>query len=856
MAQPEIIKAEAHEVLDIAASRLADCPKDVKPLAILTDPNDGHVIAANEHLQNRMGVRFIVARQLTDSAKIQVGDSLDLFASLDSKFNLHHTTNKVKLYTQIYSFLKRSKLPNIMTMATMFRDILSEMEEVGPLELDEEKINNLQSGYTVEINFIVELWNQLIKDRLQQQRDNLKLFAQSIHGPVVYVHWGEANHLITEFISHVAKKNPATNCVALLDPEVQELDNLLNPHANELGEYQGIKPDLYHAESLEEAALAARNFLLTWIDNIQESTDRMGIIGYDLTLVKRIQSLLAQENIHINDTTGINASTLILGKALLALVIAPTKAEELLNDLLNVYSHHYNDKKWWEIIRLINQNQIYQVKEITQLENLLADFNPNNKISISEWFTKLAQATLKTPLVEFFSNDIAGINIRSLLNLLADEFSKTDDNYSVEISLNEFRKLLVDTLSTTKIVATETTNSSLFLLKPGTISTRKYRSLLLAGANRENLPATKSMGLVNNEVYSVLGLLTNEERIAKTRKSFAQTVSDCDDLAAVWYGKKSASPYLELMGAKVHTKITRPWERFADDEAIPKSHHAIMYKLPKRVGVTACSNLIACPYQFYARSVLNLEEDPPTGFGRRDLFGTFVHEILEKFHVALQKERNFDYKKKIRDLIDEALKLPYKPKHNFAGIAGQTKQERLLNAWEFEHYIEIYIKEIKNLYKEEYFVGIDQIEVNLEKKLTINDTEITIKGKADRVDRYHTTDGEDLYSIVDIKTGNPANYKDITENPQMPLYLALSDMDYDISNSAYWVLSISAGTAALTRQTAKDVGEEFPTNVIEDFTEIFTQANNKTKLPANGIKSKCRYCSYGGLCRKEHWAKI
>ena len=54
---------------------------------------------------------------------------------------------------------------------------------------------------------------------------------------------------------------------------------------------------------------------------------------------------------------------------------------------------------------------------------------------------------------------------------------------------------------------------------------------------------------------------------------------------------------------------------------------------PASVSISAYNSLVACPYQFYARHILRLNEldEVQEGIEKRD-YGERVHEILQRFH--------------------------------------------------------------------------------------------------------------------------------------------------------------------------------------------------------------------------------
>ena len=124
---------------------------------------------------------------------------------------------------------------------------------------------------------------------------------------------------------------------------------------------------------------------------------------------------------------------------------------------------------------------------------------------------------------------------------------------------------------------------------------------------------------------------------------------------ATWQASKSGeanllSPYLEILrglhelaygddlaekelagmleGAQVRTDVATLPIRASMPQPV-----ALPGLIPQRISASGYNSLVACPYQYYARHVLHLNEldEVREGIEKRD-FGEWVHDILHRFH--------------------------------------------------------------------------------------------------------------------------------------------------------------------------------------------------------------------------------
>ena len=834
-----------------------------RPLALVSDSYDRQEIAKNLE-DKRLGASLVISGSLLAAADYEQDISLAALTYVNDHYLLAKNVASMRLLVQIYSLRRNRKEGSKFPFASsaLFRDIVLEIEQTGKGLLGTEAPAK-GNPYYEELRFVRCIWDAYMQDKHDKRAERLKKYAEKLkesNTPVAYLHWGEPDKQITNFLDEC---DPARVFEAELDGKAKELGDCWSGK----GKAPEAEPLAYEAQTLEEAAWASRRMLLQWLNEHKQDEDIIGIIDYDRALIRRLHSLLMQDGIFLQETTGWPANNLLVGKALLALASGAPETE-LISKLQNVIVRKQYNKsaKLPRDLAKGRMDPAQWKQEVDGLDRILKSFTKANSHSkssprnISAWFDAMAKEAETGFLKEFFEQDAAGQDLRPLLHMLADEFAELEHGKDEKYDGREVGRLLFDSLSSIDLNSSNN-DSRVQLVPPGRFTTRPFKAMLLAGADADTLPTSRAPQLLSDDARATyLGLPTREKQIEKRRKSTALLLGNSCQVGAVWYGQAGISPYIDLMSKE--TKLLNPLQPRWENEEQPKPHDGRKVKVklqeaPKKISVSACVELLACPYRYHARSILKLKKDEPTTIGQPSKYGTFVHEILERFHNHL-KDQGFSSVETAKEWLEDILKNARDGQNGGESQSDKMSEaERRYFAWQFEHYRERYVAEIKELFDGEQFQGVKAVEVELGGELVAG---IKITGKADRIDWY----GKDGYAVIDVKTGSIKKYGDYKTYPQLPLYMKLfKDSGKTICSdySKFWVLSLKEGANRVSRipnpnerDGGQDIEEEAPDKVFEHYQKIFTDAlEGQKKLPANGVQSVCQYCEYGGLCRKKHW---
>ena len=125
---------------------------------------------------------------------------------------------------------------------------------------------------------------------------------------------------------------------------------------------------------------------------------------------------------------------------------------------------------------------------------------------------------------------------------------------------------------------------------------------------------------------------------------------------------------------------------------------------------------------------------------------------------------------------------------------------------------------------------------------------ITIRGRIDRID-----EGDEVFSIIDYKTGAIPNQDDVLsgESIQLPFYRLLAS-EQPVVRVEYLSLNNEVKTRLILEG---DELQSLSQEVAGRLAELVQQLHNQNGLPACGDEKSCDYCPIDGVCRKQSWVE-
>jgi ATP-dependent helicase/nuclease subunit B len=260
--------------------------------------------------------------------------------------------------------------------------------------------------------------------------------------------------------------------------------------------------------------------------------------------------------------------------------------------------------------------------------------------------------------------------------------------------------------------------------------------------------------------------------------------------------------------------------------------------VPERISVSAWQSLVSCPYQFFARHLLGLNEldDVPEEMDKAD-YGSLVHALLADFHTrrpSLAGSERGDLEADLRAAGQRV-------------FAQAEARGYLASAWRlrWERHIPAYLDWA--LQREADGYRFAKAEEELGRLIEWSPQRGTrLEGRADRLDRL--ADGD---ALLDYKTQGKQTLKhkldESAEDAQLTTYAWLSGaaeagfvtLDDDKVETLAWKGDLAAAAAAEGERLAA----------------TFAALAAGAPLPANAAPHTCTWCEMRGLCRREHGAE-
>jgi ATP-dependent helicase/nuclease subunit B len=258
--------------------------------------------------------------------------------------------------------------------------------------------------------------------------------------------------------------------------------------------------------------------------------------------------------------------------------------------------------------------------------------------------------------------------------------------------------------------------------------------------------------------------------------------------------------------------------------------------LPSTLSASRLEALRDCPYRFYSRAVLRLDEaeEIEAGLAKRE-YGTWLHAVLHHFHSqrlrVAHDPGDLQQLQQAADAVTLSLGLspsellPFRASFEtfapaYVGwVAGREAQGWLWHSGETAHALDL--------------PGLSTLQ---------------LKGRIDRFDLGPAGTSQ----VLDYKTSNSAVLKERVRDPledtQLAFYAALLGAPPSLG-AAY--LSLDDPKAPLLIE--HPAVHESAAALLDGLTGEWQRLQQGAALPALGEGRVCETCEARGLCRRDHW---
>jgi len=727
------------------------------------------------------------------------------------------------------------------------------------------------STLQLEARLVFELWHAMQDDaeldaaRAYQQR--LALLAQQADRPLFVLRASDWEVLEQRFLDEYAAQAPV---------EVFDLREMEAPSR---------APLFFAATSLEQEARAAAMQVRLWL---AEGRRNIAVVAQDRVVARRMRALLERAEVLVADETGWTFATLSVSTVLDRWLTA-LHSDFYHHDLLDLLKSPFI---FADIAAADRKSAVYQLEQLLRkhgvvsgleafvslaghesvlaqplqrLRQAAARVDRDRRKSLTEWLTALRASLEVLGIAAGLLRDDAGVQLLQALDTWQQELAGDEGRYRY----TEWRRWLAQQLDI-QTYRDSGIDSPVRFTHLAATRWRAFDAVLLLGCDADHLPGAVDGGRwFNDAVRGSLNLPTRATRATRLHDDLRALLALNDCVLATWQKDRNGeqgllSPYLQILRdeqeresggdlseKQLHAYLAAEEAHGVDLAQAARPAPAMSPEVvPATVSVSGYNSLVACPYQFYARHILRLNEldEVQETIEKRD-YGERVHEILQRFHERYPQvsghateEMEIALHQISEEVFADLLA------QDFAAGAWLARWFRSLPAyleWQAGNEVQGWrYAEAESMFDWQLdgvrLRGrIDRLDVRQEEKRVL------------REGRCEAAGNPPAYSlrVLDYKTQDDQLLRNKLREPGEDVQLACYAYAHEAADAAF--VSIENGKVKLV-EPVDDVPQLAQLNV-ERLVQVMAQIRAGAGMPANGVDAICGWCEMRGVCRKGEW---
>jgi ATP-dependent helicase/nuclease subunit B len=604
-------------------------------------------------------------------------------------------------------------------------------------------------------------------------------------------------------------------------------------------------------DGLEGEAQAATLAVLTALD---DGLTPIALIAQDRLVVRRIRALLDRAQVGLRDETGWALSTTRSAARLMALLRAadPARGRDAALDWLK--AERGDDPALQRLEAAWRRGSEPDSAAKTMWQSAVSGLQGlrlSGRRSLVAWLDAVA-ASAPTLLAEL-QDDAAGRPLLAALHLDGHAGSPAwrEAAESTRFDLAAFVNWVDTTLAAANFVPPSEAAAPVVITPLASAMLRPFAAVVMPGCDLQHLGATATTaGLLPDALSSELGLPNAGAQRERERLAFAHLLR-LPQLTLLRRHSEAGeqlvpSPLVELawharrrLRPTVSGEVAAPLP-LRQVVAVPTTRPApsAAQALPARLSASSVEALRACPYRFFALSVLGLKplQELDAALEKRD-YGTWLHGVLLRFHAGRPANAaTASDAVRLRNAADaeqEALALD----------AAQLLPFRAAFEQFISHYLDwLHARDAAGWQYEDGELALRRDEAAL--------AGVVLDGRVDRIDVHPATDSRQL---IDYKTSNAQALKDKVGEPledtQLAFYAALLGTAQPV-RAIYLALDERKPPQEVEHRDVAASAAMLVQGLAQDLVQLRAGAG----LPALGEGAVCDYCDARGLCRRDHWA--
>jgi ATP-dependent helicase/nuclease subunit B len=374
---------------------------------------------------------------------------------------------------------------------------------------------------------------------------------------------------------------------------------------------------------------------------------------------------------------------------------------------------------------------------------------------------------------------------------------------------------------------------------------RPFQHIVIPGADHLHLGATETPpSLISDALAASVGMDHRALRRGRQRQALAQlmraprvtllrrlrdkeeTLTDSPDVEWLLLARSQAN--LPVWPLRPWVPATRTVAALPVNRPMPTAP----LLLPARLSASQLEALRQCPYRFFARAVLNLQEpdELEAALQKRD-YGEWLHAVLHQFHL------NRD------SLTSDLAQLRHAANvqtHELDLDPGELLPFRA----SFEQFVPAYLQWLS----EREAAGWRWAEGETDHAAALPGVPgLQLRGRVDRID-----DGPDGQQVLDYKAITTSRLqgkvKVPLEDTQLAFYAALLGGGPQVQ-AAYLSLDDKDAPTLVEHSQVHNSVQALLAGVADEWQRLQAGA----AMPALGEGDVCETCEARGLCRRDHW---
>jgi ATP-dependent helicase/nuclease subunit B len=644
----------------------------------------------------------------------------------------------------------------------------------------------------------------------------------------------------------------------------------------------------FAATSLEQEARAAALQVRRWLNDGRRG---IAIVAQDRVVARRMRALLERAQVLVADETGWTFATLSVS-TVLDRWLTTLQGDFYHHDLLDLLKSPFifadmaaGERKAavYELEQLLRKRNVVEGLEafvalaehetalhqpLARLRQAAALLEQGRKRTLAEWLGAFHESLAVLGIDTGLRQDDAGQQLLRALDAWRQELAADAGRYRFA----EWRRWLAQQLDT-QTYRDSSIDSPVRFTHLAATRWRTFDAVLLLGCDADHLPSAADGGRwFNDAVRSSLNLPTRATHATRQRDDLLALLAMNDCVLVTWQKEQNGearllSPFLQLLRDEhelrhgedalsptlSRTRESEQTSRCASLALDERELHACLAEedarkvelpqaaqpapsvaqeaVPASVSIGAYNSLVACPYQFYARHVLRLNEldEVQEAIEKRD-YGDLVHKILQRFHERYPQVSSHSFgemEAALRRISEEIFADLLQ--HDFAARAWLARWFKSLPAyleWQAENEAQGW----------RYAEAEQAFDWELEG--------IRLRGRIDRLDTR-----EEEKRVLDYKTQGDQMLRNKLKEPGEDVQLACYAYAHEAADAAF--VSIENGKVKLV-EPKHDVPLLAQLNA-ERLVQAMARIRGGAGLPANGIDAVCMHCEMRGVCRKGEW---